>query len=121
MNIGRAAPAIIVAAAANVSAGGEICRLATRPSGPPGSASLGWIWTSSGSTRWATSRSTTAVLHAMFISSAWSEPACTVSEYRATAAKAPSRSTSWKAPRPLTFDGTWPDSASTGARSTFAS
>ncbi len=39
----------------------------------------------------------------------------------ATSANAADRSTSWKAPRPRTEDGTWPERARTGARSTLAS
>ena len=39
----------------------------------------------------------------------------------ATSENAAVRSRSWNAPRPRTFDGTWPEIASTGARSTFAS
>ena len=62
-----------------------------------------------------------ACFNARVINSAWSESGSTVLEYRATAANAALRSTSWNAPRPRTFDGTCPETASTGARSALAS
>jgi hypothetical protein len=39
----------------------------------------------------------------------------------ATSAKTADRSRSWKAPRPSTDEGTWPEIATTGAPSSFAS
>ena len=62
-----------------------------------------------------------ACLTASVISSAGSAPATTVWEYVATSRNAPVRSRSWNAPRPATDDGTCPEIASTGERSTFAS
>ncbi len=53
--------------------------------------------------------------------SAWSLPLWTVVVDTATSRKTAERSTSWNAPRPRTFDGTWPEIASTGAPSSLAS
>ena len=71
---GRCAPATAATAAASASAGGSTAREPVRPFGEPGEpaapSGAGNSCTSSGSTRWATSRSTTAVLQARVISSA---------------------------------------------------
>ena len=95
----------------------------TRPSGPPGTApsGAGSVCTSSGKTRCATSRRNSAFLHARFISSTASESRSTDWLQAATESNAADRSTSWNAPGPSTWVFTWPVSASTGARSTFAS
>ena len=68
---GRAAPATAETAAASASAGGSTVRSPVRPWGVPADLSgAGRTCTSSGSTKWATSRSTMAVLQARVISSA---------------------------------------------------
>jgi hypothetical protein len=98
-----------------------VSRPASRPCGVLAAASLGWVWTSSGSTRWATSRASRACLTARAASSAWSLPACTSAVQAATSPKMAVRSRSWKAPRPRTLDGTWPEMARTGDWSSLAS
>lgn len=118
---GRSASAMRWAASATTAAGAAERGSPRRPAGPLAGASDGIVCTSSGSTRWATPRSVSACLHASAISSTWSEPAWTVWVEMATSAKARSRSRSWNAPWPFTFEGTWPEMASTGARSTLAS
>ncbi len=60
-------------------------------------------------------------MHARFISSACREDSSTVWLNAATLANAAARSTSWKSPGPRTWVATWPVSATTGERSTFAS
>ena len=84
------------------------------PSGDAAGASDGSTCTSSGSTRWATPRPSRACLTASAASSAWSLPACTVVVVMATSLNTADRSRSWKAPRPSTLDGTWPEIAMTG-------
>ena len=70
---GRAAPATASTAAASASAGGSTAREPVRPCGEPGEPDApegaGRTCTSSGSTRWPTSRSTIAVLQARVMSS----------------------------------------------------
>ena len=77
---GRRAAAIRSAAAVRASAGGAMARSATLPAGPPAVApsAAGSTCTSSGSTRWPTARSRSALLQARFMSSPWLLPACTV-------------------------------------------
>ena len=62
-----------------------------------------------------------ACLTASAASSAWSLPAWTVVEVIATSWNTAERSRSWKAPRPSTLDGTWPEIAITGDWSSLAS
>ena len=104
-----------------LAGGGTSVRPPGRPDRRRGHLRAGWTCTSSGSTRWPTPRSTTACLSARVISSAWSDPGSSVREKPATSENAPARSRSWNAPRPSTLDGTCPQMASTGARSTLAS
>ena len=66
-------------------------------------------------------RCTRAFLHARFLNATWSESRCTVLVETATSANAVTRSRSWNAPRPRTFEETWLEIPSTGARSTLAS
>ncbi len=119
--MGRRASLIISTARSISSAAGSTLSWPRRPSGPAAGASLGWVCTSSGKIKCATSRSTMAVLQASDISSAWRDESSTGCEKRVTASKAAERSMSWKAPGPNTWVCTWPVSASTGARSTLAS
>ena len=74
-----------------------------------------------GSTRWATSRCTMACFMASAASSVALPGERTVWLHSATASKAFSSGTSWKAPGPMTWVCTWPVSARTGTRSTLAS
>ena len=60
-------------------------------------------------------------MHASDTSSACGESGRTVCDQSATASNAARRSTSWKLCTPSTDVCTWPVSARTGARSTFAS
>lgn len=121
--IGRRAAVIISIACVISAAGGSVAREVNRPAGEPAvaPAAAGWCCTSSGRIRWATPRPTIACFIARLASSAWSEPSATVSLESATSENAASRSVSWKAPRPRTLDGTWPEIASTGDRSSRAS
>ena len=122
MKTGRVARARRSSAAASDSAGGPISERPTRPSGSAtGASGAGSVCTSSGKTRWATSRRSRACLQASAISSAWWLSGSTVWLHAATGANAAGRSTSWKAPGPRTWMSTWPVRASTGARSTLAS
>ena len=82
-----------------------------RPAGVAASASEGCSCTSSGSTRCATPRRSTACLTASAASSAWSLPDWTVVVETATSRNTADRSRSWNAPRPITFEGTWPEIA----------
>ena len=123
MITGRFEPRSSRRASAIDSSGGEIVDGDTRPVGPPASApsGAGSVCTSSGKIRCATSRRSSAFLHARFISSTGLESCSTGWLQAATEPNAPDRSTSWNAPGPSTCVSTWPVSARTGARSTFAS
>ena len=118
---GRRAELIIATACARSCAAGTTTLPPSRPVGPPAGDVFGTVCTSSGKTRCATSRSTSADLQASDISSACFELGNTVCEKRDTAWKAECRSMSWKAPGPNTWVCTCPVKASTGARSTLAS
>ena len=121
ISTGRLLAEIMAAARASSGWLGWVRRPASRPCGVLAAASLGWVWTSSGSTRWATPRASRACLTARAASSAWSLPACTSAVQAATSRKMAVRSRSWKAPRPRTLEGTWPEMARTGDRSSLAS
>ena len=97
-------------------------RPADRPAGRPRPSRPGRTCTSSGSTRCATPRPSTACFTAsvgeLGVVGAGVHGRRWTRRRRGTR---PDRSTSWNAPRPSTFDGTWPEIASTGARSSLAS
>ena len=89
MKTGRVARARRSSAAASESAGGPISERPTRPSGKAtGASGAGSVCTSSGKTRWATSRRSRACLQASAISSAWWLSGSTVWLHAATGAKA---------------------------------
>jgi len=91
-------------AASSTSAGGEIARDGSRPSGPPAAApsAAGSVYTSSGKIRWETPRLRIALLQARFANSECLLVYSTVCDHCATLPKAAARSTSWKAPAPST-------------------
>ena len=123
MITGRDEAAIRLWASASASAGGWILASPIRPSGVPAWApsAAGIVCTSSGKTRCDTPGVSVACLTASPISSACGLLGNTVWLKAATEPNAPRRSTSWKLCTPSTLVATWPVSASTGARSTFAS
>ena len=88
-------------ARASASAGGAIPGRRPGPPAPPaGRSGAGWTWTSSGRTRWATPRPTSARLEGQRRQLGVVGVGQDVWEKSATSAKAPVRSRSWKAPRP---------------------
>ena len=123
MMTGRSAPRSSATARASSASGGAMPLSATRPcrgrAGAPSAA--GSSWTSSGNTRWATSRCTMACFMASAASSVALDGFSTVWVHSATAAKASDSGTSWNAPGPSTWVCTCPVSATTGTRSTLAS
>ena len=123
MITGRLAASMRASASSRAAGGGLISASGTRPSGPPAltPSPAAIVCTSSGKTRCETPCRNSACLHASDTSSACGESCRTVCDQSATALKAARRSTSWKLCTPSTDVCTWPVSASTGERSTFAS
>ena len=99
-NTGRSASTSSRAAAATSSVAGPVRPTEARPVGNAAGASEVSSCTSSGSTRCATPRWSTACLTASAASSAWSLPLWTTVDETVTSEKTAVRSRSWNAPRP---------------------